>query len=90
MAEQSAIYYEYERTLLHIVELLEAIKETLDTTKSRCDSCQALNYGNIDHYFAFESLKGAITRVDKARVHIQNGLDEVRHVAAAPTGKEAT
>ena len=64
----------YEKTLLRSIEILEAIKGTLDTETNPCDSCQKDSYTNWQHFQAFEALTGAISRIAKANNLIQQSL----------------
>ena len=64
----------YEKSLLRTVEILEAIKGTLDTKTHSCDSCQKDTHTNWQHYQAFEALTGAISRIAKANSLIQQSL----------------
>ena len=64
----------YEKTFLRTIEILEAIRETLDTETHACDSCQKDTHTNWQHFQAFEALTGAITRINKANSLIQQSL----------------
>ena len=66
----------YEKTLLRSIEILEAIKGTLNTDAHECDSCRKDTHENWQHYQASEALTGAISRIAKANSLIQQSLNK--------------
>ena len=71
--EAGTPYYE---SLKKTMEMLIAVKDTLDTGTHSCESCQNEQKNNWLQFQAFEALLGAIGRISKANSLIQQSLDK--------------
>jgi len=56
----------YEKTLDRVVEILAALKGTLNVHVSTCAGCGQERREDWEQYQAAEALQGAVTRVQKA------------------------
>lgn len=61
------------RTLDWIEAELRIVLDSLDTSTTACEGCKTKRYNNWAHHQAAEALRGALSRVEKARKILDNG-----------------
>jgi RNase P subunit RPR2 len=66
----------YDKTLTRVVEILSAVRQTLNITSTTCDECGVVARMDYNQYQAHEALLAAISRIDKAKRLIQISLEE--------------
>jgi hypothetical protein len=64
----------YTKAFEQVLHTLEAIKDTLDVAGEPCAECSANQKHDWRQFQASESLAGAITRISKARLLIDQSI----------------